>query len=146
MRISSKCRYGMAAMISIAKSEADCVTIISISEKLGISKIYLEQVFSLLKRAGLVNSIKGAQGGYQLAMPAEKIKIGDIVRASETSLFETTEHSVAERAEEIDRALDLAVWSKLDHAIAETLNAVTLSDLCEEVERQKYGNETMFYI
>ena len=58
MRISSKCRYGMAAMISIALSDVECVTIISISEKLGISKIYLEQVFSLLKRAGLVNSIK----------------------------------------------------------------------------------------
>lgn len=146
MRISSKCRYGMAAMISIALSDVECVTIISISEKLGISKIYLEQVFSLLKRAGLVNSIKGAQGGYQLAISPEKITVGEIMRASETSLFEHTENSVSEKAEEIDKALDVAVWSKLDEALALTLNDVTLSDLCAEVKRQKHGNDMMFYI
>lgn len=62
MKISSKGRYGLAAMICIAQNckNNECITIIKISEILGISKIYLEQVFSLLKRAGLVNSIKGA--------------------------------------------------------------------------------------
>ena len=69
MKISAKGRYGLAAMTYLARNYASGspITIISISEKLGISKIYLEQVFSLLKRARLVNSIKGSQGGYQLA-------------------------------------------------------------------------------
>ena len=69
MKISAKGRYGLAAMTCLARNFASGspITIISISEKLGISKIYLEQVFSLLKRAQLVNSIKGSQGGYQLS-------------------------------------------------------------------------------
>ena len=70
MKISAKGRYGLAAMTYLARNYAagTPITIVSISEKLGISKIYLEQVFSLLKRARLVNSIKGSQGGYQLAV------------------------------------------------------------------------------
>jgi Rrf2 family protein len=74
MRISSKGRYGIAAMISMAQNQSKnaYITIISIAEKLGISKIYLEQVFSLRKRAEMVHSIKGAQGGYRRARPAEK--------------------------------------------------------------------------
>ena len=76
MKISAKGRYGLAAMTYLARSYAAGapVTIISISEKLGISKIYLEQVFSLLKRARLVNSIKGSQGGYQLSRAPRAIK------------------------------------------------------------------------
>ena len=68
MRISAKGRYALAAAISMARQygTGEHITAISISEKLGISKIYLEQVFSLLKRAGLVNTVKGAQGGYAL--------------------------------------------------------------------------------
>ena len=75
MKISAKGRYGLAAMTYLARNYASGspVTIVSISEKLGISKIYLEQVFSLLKRARLVNSIKGSQGGYQLSRAPREI-------------------------------------------------------------------------
>ena len=55
---------------------------------LAVSKIYLEQVFSLLKRDGLANSIKGAQGGYQLSRPAEEISVYDILSVAELSMFE----------------------------------------------------------
>ena len=61
--------------------------VLKISEA-GVSKIYLEQVFSLLKRDGLVNSIKGAQGGYQLSRPAEEISVYDILSVAELSMFE----------------------------------------------------------
>lgn len=59
-------------MIEMADNQNECITISSIAEKLGISKIYLEQVFSLLKRAKLVTSLKGAQGGYQLSKIPKK--------------------------------------------------------------------------
>ncbi|MEI6102174.1 MAG: Rrf2 family transcriptional regulator, partial [Eubacteriales bacterium] len=83
MRISAKSRYALAAItyMAIIDNKKECVTVISISEQLGISKIYLEQVFSLLKRAKLVVSIKGAQGGYRLAKPAVKIAIADVLHA-----------------------------------------------------------------
>ena len=85
MKISAKGRYGLAAMTYLARNYASGspITIISISEKLGISKIYLEQVFSLLKRANLVHSIKGSQGGYQLAREPRAISAYDILSSIE---------------------------------------------------------------
>ena len=90
MKISAKGRYGIASMVFLARSydTSSPVTIISISEHLGISKIYLEQVFALLKRSKLVNSIKGSQGGYQLARPPHDITAYDILSAIEIALIE----------------------------------------------------------
>lgn len=148
MRISSKGRYGLAAMISMAQNfkNDEYITIISIAEGLGISKIYLEQVFSLLKRAELVTSIKGSQGGYKLAMPATKISIGRIMRSVEGGLFEKTESSVSDDARSIDKAMETLVWDSLDHAISNTLDSVMLSDLINEAEKHKEGKDFMFYI
>ncbi len=148
MRISSKGRYGLAAMISVAQlgSTGEFVTVISIAEKLGISKIYLEQVFSLLKRSKLVTSIKGSQGGYQLSKPPEKITVLEILQAVEISLFEKTERSVSNEAMEIESSLKNLIWDNLDNAVVTTLGKVTLGDLVTEADKAKNGEEFMFYI
>jgi len=148
MRISSKGRYGVAAMISMAQNQPknEYITVISIAEKLGISKIYLEQVFSLLKRAELVHSIKGAQGGYKLARPAEKITAAQILRAVEVGLFEKTEDSVSQGAAAIDAAMEALIWSQLDSTVARTLESASLSELVLESEKHKTGKDLMFYI
>jgi Rrf2 family protein len=148
MRISSKGRYGLAAMISMAQnySSDECTTIVSISDKLGISKIYLEQVFSLLKRAELVFAAKGAQGGYKLSKPPQTINAYEILRALEQSLFEKTDESVAQQANEIEQTMQTTVFSKIDDAIANTLKTVTLLDLASEVEKHKQNSGFMFYI
>ena len=148
MRISSKGRYGLAAMISVAQmgSGGEFVTVISIAEKLGISKIYLEQVFSLLKRSKLVTSIKGSQGGYQLSRPSNKISAYDILQAVETSLFEKTERSVSDASMEIENALNSLIWDNMDSALAKVLKSVSLDDLVTESERTKLDDQFMFYI
>lgn len=148
MRISSKTRYGLAAMISMAQNvrQDEQITIISIAEKLGISKIYLEQVFSLLKREGLVISIKGAQGGYRLSTLPDKITAGQIIRAIEVSLFEKTDRSVSDESIAIDKALDTLIWSPLDAVVLQKLSTITLRDLTEEVQKQQSGENFMFYI
>lgn len=148
MRISSKGRYGLAAMISMAQNYAsnECITIVSISEKLGISKIYLEQVFSLLKRAELVIAAKGAQGGYKLARHPQTINAYEILRALEQSLFEKTEESVAKQADDIEQAMQKTVFSVVDDSIAQALEKVTLDDLVSEVEKHKQSDGFMFYI
>jgi Rrf2 family protein len=147
MRISSKARYGLAAMINLAQNyrSGDYITIVSISEKLGISKIYLEQIFSLLKRAGLVNSIKGAQGGYQLSKNPEEITALDVMRSIETSLFEETEQSTADKDNIIEKALE-SVWEKLDSSVSETLSGITLIDLVREAEKHRGYDDYMYYI
>lgn len=146
MRISSKGRYGLAAMICMAQNYAsnECTTIISISERLGISKIYLEQVFSLLKRAELVFAAKGAQGGYKLSRNPESITSYEILRALEQSLFEKTEESVAKQAIDIEQTMQKAVFSEVDESIYETLSKVSLEELVAAVEKQTEG--FMFYI
>lgn len=146
MRISSKGRYGLAAMICLAQNydSNECVTIISISEKLGISKIYLEQVFSLLKRASLVLAIKGAQGGYKLARHPQTIDSYEILRALEQSLFEKTEESVSKEASGIEQAMQNTVFSSIDISVAAALKKVTLADLVTETEKQT--SDYMFYI
>lgn len=147
MRISSKGRYGLAAMIYMAENaDGDSITIASISERLGISKIYLEQVFSLLKRAGLVLSIKGAQGGYRLARPAKSIDAHEILMAVEQSLFEKTESSVSKNAQEIEDTMQGLVFEPAAAAVSDTLSKVTLYALAAEAEKRRGDGPYMFYI
>ncbi|WP_110954198.1 RrF2 family transcriptional regulator [Anaerosinus massiliensis] len=148
MKISAKGRYGLAAMTHIAQNNqtGDPITIISIAEKLGISKIYLEQVFSLLKRAGLVLSIKGAQGGYQLAVPPQEITVFAVLSAIELALFEQTESTVKEKAPVIDEVMQITVFNTIDQTLEQTLKKITLTDLVNEVEKHKDKDNLMYFI
>ena len=98
MRISAKGRYALAAVILLAHkyNSGEYITVISISEKLGISKIYLEQVFSLLKRGKIVTSVKGSQGGYRLSQAPAKMTVLDVLSAVEMPLLKS-EETVKER-------------------------------------------------
>lgn len=135
-------------MICMAQNYAgnECTTIVSISEKLGISKIYLEQVFSLLKRAELVTAAKGAQGGYRLARKPGSINAYEILRALEQSLFEKTEESVSKQANAIERTMQNRIFSAIDETVTQALSKVTLEDLQNDVEKQQQTDNFMFYI
>ena len=148
MRISSKGRYGLASMICVAQlgKGGEFVTVISIADTLGISKIYLEQVFSLLKRSKLVTSNKGSQGGYQLSKSPDKITAYDILQAVETSLFEKTDRSVSASSEGIENSLNNLIWSRLDITVTRVLNEISLEDLVLEAEKSTSGEQIMFYI
>jgi Rrf2 family transcriptional regulator, cysteine metabolism repressor len=146
MRISVKGRYGLAAMIYIAQyyDSGDNITVLSISDKLGVSKIYLEQVFSLLKRGGLVNSLKGAQGGYMLSRPPKQISAYDILLSTELALFENVEETVYQKAPEIDDAMHTLVYNPIDESVKAVLQKITLYDLVHETNNNKH--EPMFFI
>jgi Rrf2 family protein len=148
MRISAKGRYALAAMIHMAAhhDNGENITVISIAERLGSSKIYLEQIFSLLKRGGLLNSVKGAQGGYQLARLPQQITTADILSAVELSLFEETKDTVSDNASEIDKAIRLSVFDVLDKKIKETLESITLEALALSAEQNNANDKIMFYI
>ena len=147
MRVSVKGRYALAATTNIAEQydKNEYITLISISDKLGISKIYLEQVFSLLKRGGIVTSVKGSQGGYQLARSPGQITIYEILASVETSLIESTEETIPKTAPEIEAAMKSIIFDALDHSIRTSLQKVTLEDLVAEAEKQK-DQGLMFYI
>ena len=148
MKISAKARYGLSVMISIAQkyNTGEITTVISLAEKLKISKIYLEQVFSLIKRAGLVNYTKGSQGGYQLAKSPAQITVYEILSAIESSLFERTSETVTEKSPSIEKTMQNAVFEKLDAVLKHTLENITLAELVNENEKNSSQDAYMFYL
>ena len=148
MRITSKGRYALAAVISMAQQyhSGENVSVISIADKLGISKIYLEQVFSLLKRGGLVASVKGAQGGYQLTRTPDQINIFDVLSTVDSALFEKAEDTVREKAPDIEAVMRSSAFNVLDRSVTDTLCGITLGDLLTQVERLKADSTQMYYI
>jgi Rrf2 family protein len=126
VRISAKGRYALAAMTHMAANydSGENLTVIAVSERLGTSKIYLEQIFSLLKRSGLLNSIKGALGGYRLARVPRQITASDILSAVELSLFEETKNTLSSNAPEIDKAIRGSVFDVLDKKIKDILENI----------------------
>lgn len=135
MKISTKGRYGLRAFVDLAiHSEEMPISISSISGRQDISEKYLEQLMTLLKRAGLVKSIRGAGGGYQLAKPANKISVGDVLRALEGNLEPAS--CAAFHDGEICRTESVCVtkhvWKKINESINNTVNQILISTLVEE--------------
>ncbi|MCL2225540.1 MAG: Rrf2 family transcriptional regulator [Defluviitaleaceae bacterium] len=140
MRISSKGCYAIAALMELAADEKnEPIPVATLATRLQISKIYLEQVFSIIKRSGIVISTKGAQGGYTLRESPEKITLHDILAPIESTLFESAEKSLESIPIEQSAIINNLVFKPLDDTICTTLKSVTLADL-----RQSTGD--MYYI
>lgn len=146
MKVSAKGRYGLVAMTYLAQNYGSGlpITIMSLSKKLGISKIYLEQVFSLLKRAKLVTSVKGAQGGYFLIAKPADITVYDILSAIEMTLMEDT--VAASKILEINAAINKCLYEPLDKIVTELFQSITLEDIVAAVEKEADTASMMYYI
>ena len=137
MKLSTKGRYGLRALIDLAQyGEQEAVSIQSISARQQISDSYLEQLVRKLKKAGLVTSVRGAQGGYRLARPAEEISVGDVLRALVGSI-EAVSCQVGENPSCVGKDLCVAryVWQKVNKSIQETVDSIMISQLVEESRR-----------
>lgn len=148
MRISVKGRYALAAAVLMAEKHdsGECTTISSISDRLGTSKIYMEQVFSMLKHGNVVKSIKGSRGGYQLTRMPSQLTALHILSAVELSLFESTEPTVQEKMPEVDQTMRTFVFAPLDESLKDMLESITLSDLVAGLEHKRAEQNLMFYI
>ena len=134
MKLSTKGRYGLMALIDLALySETEAVSIQSIAARQNISDSYLEQLVRKLKKEGLVTSIRGAQGGYKLARPASEISVGDVLRALEGSIAAVScgEGNNVHCAGE-DLCVTRYVWQQINKSIQETVDSIMLSQLVEE--------------
>jgi Rrf2 family protein len=118
-------------MIDLAINGSDqYVTIKSVSERQEISYKYLEQIITVLSRAGFVKSVRGAQGGYKLARPAEEYTVGMILRLIEGSLVPVA--CMEDEPNQCPRSaacVTLDVWKQLNDAINSVLDNITLADL-----------------
>jgi Rrf2 family protein len=131
-------RYALASVVSMAQQydTGEFITLISISERLGISKIYLEQVFSLLKRAELVISVMGSQGGYQLARAPKMITALDVLALWKLP-FSTVRRIPCRKSAEIESAMRALVFEALDQSVSEALIRCTIEDLLAAAEQHK---------
>ena len=135
MKLSTKGRYGLRALIDLAMySENEAVSISSIAERQHISESYLEQLIAKLRKAGLVTSVRGAGGGYMLARPAEEISVGDILRALEGSLdaVDCPALDVENSCEAADFCVTKYVWQRINESINRTVDEIRLDRLVEE--------------
>lgn len=142
MRISTKGRYALRMMIEIGLHPDRCTKISEVAARQQISDKYLEQIVTLLIRAGYVKSVRGAQGGYLLTMPPEDYTVGMILRQTEGSISPVV--CLDDDAAPCDRAdgcVTLGVWKQLQDAINGVVDNVTLADLI--AEQQSRPNETL---
>lgn len=138
MKLSTKGRYGLRAIIDLARySENEPVSINSIATRQNISERYLEQLVALLKKAGLVKSIRGASGGYVLAKEMEEISVGDVLRALEGSL-EPVKCGALDPEEGCTASggcVTKYVWQKINESIAKTVDEINLKELVLESKK-----------
>lgn len=137
MKLSTKGRYGLRAMIDLAiHSKTEAVSIASIAARQKISESYLEQLIPKLRKAGMISSVRGAGGGYMLAKPAEEISVGDILRALEGNLdpVDCAGLPGASGCEESGSCVTKYVWQRINESINRTVDGIYLKELLEESE------------
>jgi Rrf2 family transcriptional regulator, iron-sulfur cluster assembly transcription factor len=131
MRLTTKGRFAVTAMLDLALYEADKpVTLAGISERQSISLSYLEQLFSRLRRQGLVTSVRGPGGGYRLAKPQHAISVSDIISAVD-ELIDATQCGGNENCKEEGRCMTHDLWTSLNGKILEYLSSISLADMVE---------------
>jgi len=145
MKFSTKGRYGLQAMLDLAvHNKEDKVALKSIAERQGLSESYLEQLFAVLKKARLVESVRGAQGGYSLAKSPEKITVGQILKALEGPV--AAHKCAAEKGQPCSSSYNCCVtknvFERIEEGIYEIADSITLMQLVREFEKDANNDGT----
>lgn len=142
MKISTRGRYALRFMIDLAQHDStEYISLKDISERQGVSVKYLEQITSLLSKFGLLQSVRGPQGGYKLAKSTDKYTVGEILRVTEGNLvpvacLENTPNQCP-RAKNCDT---LAFWSEFNNLVNNFLDSKTLDDLVKSAPSHQNGD------
>ncbi|RBP45533.1 RrF2 family transcriptional regulator [Garciella nitratireducens] len=149
MKLSTKGRYGVTAMFDLAvRYGQGPISIKEISDRQGISEPYLEQLFSSLRKSGLVTSIRGAQGGYILARHPKDITVGEVIRVLEGPIAPTD--CVLEEDPVLCKKSDICVtreiWAEIRDSISKVIDNITLLDMVEKYKQKLSNDAYMFYI
>ncbi len=149
MKLSTKGRYGVKAMIDLAvHAQEGRVVLKEIAQRQNISEHYLEQIMSLLRKAGLVKSIRGAYGGYILANEPKNITVGKILRALEGSLapVDCVTGDEAFECDEEMKCVAKGIWLQIWDSVNQVVDSITLEQLVEQYKDINEENINMYYI
>lgn len=153
MKISTKGRYALEAIIDLAINSSDGhESLKNIAERRGFSENYLEQIFVLLRKKNIVESIRGAQGGYKLSKDASQITAGDIIRATEGEVavvpcanISASKH-LKKHCDMFDMCVTKLFWGKLTEKIEEMADSVTVADLVKSYNDMQAEPQIEYYI
>ncbi|WP_066569734.1 Fe-S cluster assembly transcriptional regulator IscR [Snodgrassella sp. CFCC 13594] len=141
MRLTTKGRFAVTAMLDLAMHARDgAVSLTAISERQHISLSYLEQLFGKLRRAGLVDSIRGPGGGYVLRQQAELINIADIVAAAEDTL-DATQCGGSANCQDGNPCLTHHLWANLNKTIDNYLRGISLQCVINQQQERHGGHK-----
>lgn len=143
MKISTKGRYGLRALIDLAINvDCEAVSIKAISERQDISERYLEQIFSLLRKSGIIVGRKGAQGGYVLGKNINELTILDILKILEGDNIFIDINDKEDN--ELEEFINKNLWREINSKIEIYFSSITLEDLVDEYKKSK--NNIIYYI
>ena len=138
MKISTKGRYALRLMLDLAMNNTgEFIPLKNVSERQDISVKYLEQIITVLVKAGFVKGLRGSRGGYKLSKTPEDYTVGMILRLTEGSLAPVA--CLDDEVNTCERACDcitLGLWQELYDAINGVVDNITLADLIEKGEKQ----------
>lgn len=137
MKLSTRGRYGVKAMVDLAVNYGDDpISIKSISDRQGISEYYLEQLFGPLRKAGIIKSTRGAQGGYILNRSPEQITVAEIIQVLEGPI-EISDCIEGVACSNEDYCATRLLWEKIKNSIDSVLDSTTLNDIVEDYYKIK---------
>ena len=140
MKLTTKGRYAVTAMLDLAlRYDKGAVTLADIAKRQGISLSYLEQLFAKLRRSGLVDSVRGPGGGYNLAMEPNKISIAKIIVAINENI-DATRCGGEKNCHGDEPCLTHQLWEDLSTRIHDFLNGITLGDLVNKPHVQEVAS------
>lgn len=132
MKVSTKGRYALRLMLDLALNQTgEPVSLKDISKRQGISDKYLEQIISVLNKAGYVKSVRGPQGGYSLTKQPEEYTVGMILRLTEGSLAPVACVEEEGACEKVSSCATILVWKRINEAINDVVDHMTLADLVD---------------
>lgn len=135
IKLSTKGRYGLMAMFELALNYGQGpISLKKIAKKQELSDNYLEQLFSVLRRDGLLNSVRGSQGGYMLSKPPKDITVGDILRSLEGSLAPASCVVNDNECCKDDGCATKLVLMKIKNSIDEVVDSITLEDMMRDIQ------------
>ncbi len=135
MKISTKGRYALRLMLDLAMNHnGSFIPLKAVSQRQDISDKYLEQIVHLLSKGGLVQSARGAQGGYRLTREPQNYTVGEILRLVEGSLVPVACLECGAHCEHTDKCMTIDLYKKMQKAIDDIVDGTTLVDLIAEHE------------
>lgn len=137
MKLSTKGKYGLRAFIDLAVcGESEPVSLTCIAQRQDISVSYLEQLMAKLKKAGLVRSVRGVNGGYSIARPADEISVGDVLRALEGDLVPVEcagiDNDSSTYCSSSSQCVSKIVWKRINDSINDTVDSIYIGELVRE--------------